>query len=232
MATMQDGQVAGAAAPRKHTDSRFIGDLLGCYILGGTTKVYACRSRSVSAEHAVIDAPVMGEPEQKVTVRFDHLGLLKGHVADERSDGFSIVFDMSDDQRMRLAARIDWMKRYSLKTTVDRREHKRILPRNPHARMLVGGQKPMNCLVIDVSQSGAALSAALTPELGTPLALGTLLSKVVRHFESGFAVQFAHLQDLERIEEHMAVTTPEEKARALREVWPALMAVQGQAAVS
>jgi hypothetical protein len=223
---MQDSPVSEPHGTRRHVDSRYIGNLLGCYIFAGTTRVYACRARSITADHAVIDAPVLGEADQKVTVRFDNLGVLMGHVAEERSDGFSIVFETTEEQRARLAARIDWMKRYSRKATVDRRDYKRVLPRNPHAKMLVSGQKPMNCLVIDVSQSGAALSAGIVPPLGTPLALGTLLAKVIRHFESGFAVQFDQLQELDHIEDHLSVATPEDKVRALKEVWPAVLAAQ------
>jgi hypothetical protein len=223
---MQEELVEKANTPRRRTDSRYIGNLLGCYILAGTARVYACRARSVSITHAVIDAPVIGESDQQVTVRFDALGVLKGRVTDERPDGFTILFDASGQQE-RLAARIGWLKRYSLRSVIDRREHKRVLPRNPHARLLVSGEKPMNCLVIDVSQSGAALSAAIVPSIGTPLAVGTVMAKVVRHFESGFAVQFSELQDLDHIEDHLAVTTPEEKVRALKVVWPALMAKAG-----
>jgi len=218
---MQEGGVQ-----RRHQDSRYIGSLIGCYIMTGTTKVFACRTRSISADSTVVDAPVIGSADETLKVRFDALGLFDGHVVDPRMDGFSIVFDISDEQRARLAARIDWIKRHSLKAAADRRDHKRLLPRNPHAKMLVGGQRPMNCLVIDVSQSGAALSAEIVPPIGTPLAVGTLLAKVVRHFESGFAVNFRDLQDLDRVEERMAVTTPEAKQRAIKEVWPALVAAQ------
>ena len=52
--------------------------------------------------------------------------------------------------------------------------------------------------MIDVSVSGAAVSAELQPEIGTPLAVGACIGRVVRHLANGFAVQF--VEPLSRID--------------------------------
>ena len=39
-----------------------------------------------------------------------------------------------------------------------------------------------NCLILDMSVSGAALSADTVPAIGTVLAVGTITSRVVRPF--------------------------------------------------
>ena len=54
------------------------------------------------------------------------------------------------------------------------------------------------CVVMDVSASGIAVSADLIPDIGTPVAVGKVVGRVVRHFNDGFAVQFAQLQDTGR----------------------------------
>lgn len=46
------------------------------------------------------------------------------------------------------------------------------------------------CLVIDMSSSGAAVSAELQPQIGTPLAVGACIGRVVRLLPDGFAVKF------------------------------------------
>jgi hypothetical protein len=51
------------------------------------------------------------------------------------------------------------------------------------------------CFVIDMSASGAAVSADLTPQLGDVLAVGKIVGRVVRLFAEGFAVRFIELQD-------------------------------------
>ena len=46
------------------------------------------------------------------------------------------------------------------------------------------------CLVIDMSPSGVAVSAQLQPQIGTPLAIGACIGRVVRLLPDGFAVKF------------------------------------------
>ena len=46
------------------------------------------------------------------------------------------------------------------------------------------------CLVIDMSPSGVAVSAQLQPQIGTPLAVGACIGRVVRLLPDGFAVKF------------------------------------------
>lgn len=203
---MQEGLVSISTSTRRHLDSRYIGCVVGCYTftgrrdVNGQVRVFACRARSISADHAVVDAVVMGDEGDRLTVRFDPLGLLTGHIADGRADGFSIIFDCTDEERCRLAGRIDWMKREAMKTVADRREYKRVLPRNPHARLITAGHQPMDCILVDISRSGAAISAQFTPPLGTAVAVGAALANVVRHLEFGFAVQFRELHDLDQLE--------------------------------
>jgi hypothetical protein len=54
--------------------------------------------------------------------------------------------------------------------------------------------------VIDMSVTGAAVSSEFQPALGTPLAVGRTVGRVVRHFAEGFAVQFVEQQDIEQLE--------------------------------
>jgi hypothetical protein len=76
------------------------------------------------------------------------------------------------------------------------------MPRRPGSRLLFGDGSEMPCLIIDMSSSGAALSADIRPPLGYPLAVGKVVGKVVRYLEVGFAVQFLEeraVEDLERL---------------------------------
>ena len=54
--------------------------------------------------------------------------------------------------------------------------------------------------IIDLSLSGAALSMDIDPPIGSPLMVGKLRAQVVRHFEEGFAVEFATLQTPDSLE--------------------------------
>jgi len=59
------------------------------------------------------------------------------------------------------------------------------------------------CLVIDLSVTGAALSAEAVPDIGTVLAVGKVVGRVVRHFEGGFAVEFTERQSPDEIEKKL-----------------------------
>jgi hypothetical protein len=75
--------------------------------------------------------------------------------------------------------------------------------------MLFADGTIMNCLILDVSVSGAAISAPTIPEIGTILAIGTIVGRVIRHFKGGFGVRFLERQSDDRLE---AVMRPAERA--------------------
>ena len=55
-------------------------------------------------------------------------------------------------------------------------------------------------IVIDLSVLGAAVSANVTPPVGTVLAVGRVAARVVRHFAGAFAVRFVEAQNRETVE--------------------------------
>jgi hypothetical protein len=56
--------------------------------------------------------------------------------------------------------------------------------------------KVNTCFIIDMSATGVAVSSEVQPAIGTPLAVGSLVGRVVRIFETGFAVKFVEKQSL------------------------------------
>jgi hypothetical protein len=66
--------------------------------------------------------------------------------------------------------------------------------------VLLADGSVLNCFVIDMSISGAAVSAEVTPPIGTPLAVGRIVGKVVRHFSEGFAIKFVEQQSAGALE--------------------------------
>lgn len=82
----------------------------------------------------------------------------------------------------------------------DRRNHKRIVSKNPRSRPIFDDGRMRNCTILDVSISGVAVAADIKPEIGTPLAVGKFVGRVVRHLNGGFAVEFLALQDFESLE--------------------------------
>jgi hypothetical protein len=193
-------------------DVRHVGAVSGCYTLAsrrkaasGHAQVFACRATSISPKEAVLMAPVRGELGERLTTRFDHFGILRGQVSRLLPDGFAMTIEMSEGERVSLAAKIAWLKKRTTHVAVDHREHKRSLPHDPRSVILFADNSTQGCFIIDYSQSGVAVSADAFPEIGSPIAVGTLVGRVVRNFETGFAVQFATVQNSDGLERRLGI---------------------------
>ena len=205
----------GDAAPsRPHFDwhdVRFIGAVAGRYALSerrvgddGKVSVYACRLCSISTRLAVVVGPVIGREGEVVTAHFDEFGILRGKISRKLPSGFVLDLQLSDAERNKLGGKIIWQKKRVHDQVPDKREHRRILPRDPRTVLTLGDGTQLPCFVIDISQSGAAVSADIWPSLSTPMAVGKLVGRVVRYLDVGFALQFIQPQELDAIEALMA----------------------------
>ena len=208
-----------AAAARLKTETRFIGDVMGSYVLAsrvndGGPQAFACRARSISASGAVVSAPVKGAIGDRLTANFQDVGLLRGTITRLLPDGFAIGFDCDPSERVTLDARIGWLKQRALRAVSDRRVHKRLLPRETRAKLIVGGNQRVDCMLIDMSRSGVAVSANVTLKLRTEVAVGAVAGQVVRHFDCGFAVQFHELRELDTLERLLTLATEADRALA------------------
>lgn len=201
-------------------DVRFIGNLNGRYTLssrrsvGNSVQVFACRVQSISPKMAVFTAPVSGAEGEWVTAHFEDLGIIRAQITRHVDSGFAMDIAASDEERARLGAKIDWVKRKVHNAAPDKREHKRLLPRDPRSSLILPNGGKMDCFIIDMSRSGVAISADLNPEIGTPLAIGSVIGRVVRHLDVGFAVKFMNLQDKDMLEQVlMKELAPESRFR-------------------
>lgn len=204
----------GATSSRSHYewhDVRFIGAVAGRYALSdrkeggdGKVPVYACRLCSISTRMAVVVGPVVGKEGEIVTAHFDEFGILRGRISRQLPSGFVLDLMLNPVDRNKLGAKIVWRKKHVHDQFPDKREHKRILPRDPRTVITLGDGTVVPCFVIDISQSGIAVSAQIWPDLGTPMAVGKLVGRVVRYLDVGFALQFLQVLPLEQLEIMMA----------------------------
>ncbi|MFD2649841.1 PilZ domain-containing protein [Devosia albogilva] len=187
-------------------DVRFIGAAGGRYVLPqrreGTEKLsaYACRLCSISTRFAAVIGPVVGSLNEPVAAHFDTFGLLRGRINRRLPSGFVMELMLKDAERDKLGAKIVWQRKHVYQSAPDQREHKRILPRDPRTLITLADGTCVPCFVIDISQSGVAVSAGISPEIGTPLAVGRLVGRVVRYLDVGFALQFIELQEADALE--------------------------------
>jgi DNA-binding transcriptional regulator YbjK len=82
------------------------------------------------------------------------------------------------------------LERYKNLDAPDLRIHPRFVPARRRTKMVFADGTTLHCLIRDVSVSGAAITCDTIPAIGTVLAIGVLVGRVVRHFKGGFGVKF------------------------------------------
>lgn len=189
-------------------DIRFIGAGKGCYTLAsrteaagdGSVQVFACRVQSISTKVAILSVPVQGEIGEFLTAKFDDFNVLTGQIVRKFEGGLAMEFIVTDKVRREVAAKIKWLKKSQSRSVSDQRAQKRQLVPNPRSTISFPDGRIVECLVIDVSRSGVAVSGDVHPELGTRLAIGKAKGRVVRQLEVGFAVEFDTTLDLKDVD--------------------------------
>ena len=94
-----------------------------------------------------------------------------------------------------MAAQLTWLANKDLLDLPEDRRHERLQPRNPGSILTLQDGRQYRCRIIDLSLSGAALGLAVRPALKSQVSLGSMRGQVVRHFDEGIAIEFAHVQN-------------------------------------
>jgi hypothetical protein len=168
--------------------------------LSGNRREFACRTSRVSPNQMMVAVPVVGTVGERVISYFGEFGKLDGLITDVTAGGFLIDLVVTRARREQLASKLSWLDRQQRDAVVDVRAQERIVPENPHSTIVLADGSTTTCFVIDMSVSGAAVSSELQPPVGTPLAVGRCVGRVIRHFPEGFAVKFIEQQHADRLE--------------------------------
>lgn len=171
----------------------------------GKLRTFACRTNRISPYRMMVDVPVVGKVGDYLTSYFPDFGKLDGTISDTKPGCFLLEIDVPYAMREKLASKLTWLEgKLNDPLIADRREHPRKIPApaNSRSTLTLADGAIHECSIIDMSLTGVAVSAALQPEIGTPLAIGACVGRVVRVFPDGFAVKFAEKQnqyDLDRL---------------------------------
>jgi hypothetical protein len=156
----------------------------------GARAVFPCRAVNVSNRAIALIAAVGVKVNDLVSARIEPFGKLDGRVLRLIAGGFVMTIAAGDEEREKLDDKIHWLERYKNLEAFELRSHPRFAPAQPGNEILLADGTTRTCTILDVSASGAAISAEIIPEIGTVLAIGTAVGRVVRHFRGGFALKF------------------------------------------
>jgi hypothetical protein len=192
-------------------DVRVLISIPGRYMLAnkrnpqGNRCEFACRVVNMSPCAMALAAPVPGQLGERVIVYTEPFGKLHGLIIRLVPNGFAMSVAATPEEREKLRAKLEWLSKVKeAPETPDGRRHPRIVPRNPIGTITLADGATVSCLVIDFSDCGAAISADYYPEIGTPLAVGKMVGRVVRRFNEGFAVEFTSQESLAEVERRLA----------------------------
>lgn len=154
-----------------------------------------------SALFLVTDPIAEGTP---LVAYIEEIGRVDGTAAEAAEIGQWVTFAFAEHQQPRFMRHLRWLIRKEQGLAAAERRHTRFEPRNRAARFSLPGGREQHCEVIDISLSGAALRSSTRPSLGSPVTLGRMKGRVVRHLDEGFAIEF--LTPLERSDLDSALT--------------------------
>ena len=166
----------------------------------GERRIFPCRAVYLSADEIGLAGPVNGKIGERVIAHVDHLGKLEGPITRLIKGGFMMRIAANTERRGELVAKIEWLESFKNHDTPNRRASGRSVPANPYSTLTFADGSVETCLVRDFSVTGAAISADTLPPFKTVLAVGSVIGRVVRHFDGGFAVRFIEPQDPDTVE--------------------------------
>jgi len=171
----------------------------------GNRREFACRTTRVSPFRMLVSVPVVGKVGERVVSYFGDFGKLEGWISDTVAGGFLLDLETDKAQREKLARKLSWLeKKLNDPSIIEARNNGRIIPQNPHSTVIFADGTYRDCFIVDMSASGAAVSADVLPDIGMPLAIGSCVGRVVRHFCDGFAVRFVEAQNESQLEKLVA----------------------------
>jgi hypothetical protein len=169
--------------------------LLGRYMLADRRE-FPCQILEMSPGDAVVVAPVAGIVGEKIIAYIDHMGRIEGTILNQVDGGFLMDIAASARKRDKMAAQLTWLANKDILNLPEDRRHERVVPDIRHSTVVLDDGRRYNCKIIDISLSGAAVELDVRPAMGTPITLGRMRARVVRHFQNGVAVEFSAAQEM------------------------------------
>jgi len=170
------------------------------YDARGRRRVFVCRAINISPSAMVFAAPTKGDIGERVIVLLHHIGRVEGVVSRNFDQGFAVRVALSEERRRLLGARISWLVAHDQKKVAERRINDRFIPSSSQSKLILADGTVEDCLILDLSVSGAAVSAFTAPPVGSSLAVGNVFGCVVRKFSGGFGVRFFERQARDHVE--------------------------------
>jgi hypothetical protein len=178
-------------------------DLLGRYMLEDRRE-FPCQVVDMSPGGMAVIAPQSGKLGERVVAYIDHVGRLEGMIARIYPSGFSMTISASQRKRDKLSAQLTWLANRSILDLPEDRRHQRVATRDQTTTVRTEAGSEEKCRIVDLSVSGVAVISDNRPPIGSIVRVGKAPGRVVRHLDSGFAVEFTRIQNPDILKDTIA----------------------------
>ncbi|TCQ04853.1 PilZ domain-containing protein [Rhizobium sp. PP-F2F-G36] len=164
---------------------------------------YDCVATEMSPGDVFLATTARPRIGERVIAYVDHVGRIEGLVSRLADGSFTVRINATERKRDKLAAQLTWIaNKHELGLPEDRR-HDRLAPRKTHTDITLEDGTRYACRIIDLSLSGAAVDTEFRFELGTPMLLGNMRGRIVRHLQEGVAIEFLGVQSRDTLREFL-----------------------------
>lgn len=154
---------------------------------------FTCRVVDLSLGGLAVAIPAVARIGERVVAYLDQIGRVEGRVARLIEGGFAMALDLALHGRTKLTG---FLSRLGGERAVSDRRHERRLVGDFVSRLVVANGLSLECRVLDLSVSGAAVALfGPRPPLGARVRLGTTVGRVARQFDRGIAIAFGEFDD-------------------------------------
>ena len=163
-----------------------------------------CEVTAIDPDCALFLTPEPLPEGTPLVAYIEEIGRVDGTAGEPAGNGQWVNFTFDENRQPRFVRHLRWLIRRERGLAAAERRHTRFEPRDRSARFSLPGGREEACEVIDISLSGAGVKSRAKPSIGSPVMLGRMKGRVVRHFPEGFAIEL--LTPLERSDLDSALT--------------------------
>ena len=167
----------------------------------GKLRTFSCRATRVSPFRMMVDMPVVGKVGDNLTSYFRDIGNFEGTISDTGRSIVLLELDMTQAMRAKLAEKLTWLEKKTKDPVgiTDGRNTPRFVPKASRTTLTLADGAVHALLRHRRLAVGRRRDRELQPPIGTPLAIGACVGRVIRHTPDGFAVKFVKQQSRDEL---------------------------------
>jgi hypothetical protein len=196
MIVNREAVIARATAERrKHL--RLEVDLSGKFFVPAEQREESCRIVDISPTGARVASEFVPANDAHVVLYIDEFGRFECDVVRTEWGHFGVLFRCSALKQARLAEQLDIIAKQGGTQSAPLRRHAR-REGGELSQFTRSSGETVRCEVLDLSLSGLSLRTTVKPPVGEVITIGQVSGRVVRHHETGIAVEFCGARKGER----------------------------------